>query len=132
MISASRPAAVPALAAGRSASSVTPTARSGAGADMALLICALFLQRFTLSFGNSLMSLDIVPAALILAHQFLSGRLIIRYDRLLWFLFAWIPITGSLLLNFQSTMLPSFSELTAVYSLFLLSRSSLPEAYRAT
>ncbi len=104
----------------------------GNGIDMGLLVCALFLDRFTLTFGHSLMSLAIVPAALILIQQFFSGRLVVIYNRLLWFLAAWLAITGSLLLNFQSTMLPSFLELTAVYFLFTLSRPSTPEAYKGT
>jgi len=33
--------------------------KPGTGIDIVLLVCALFLQRFSLSFGNSVMSLDI-------------------------------------------------------------------------
>jgi hypothetical protein len=100
--------------------------------DLALLVCAFFLQRFTLAFHNSLLFFDIVPATAILLHQFFAGRLVIDFDRLVWFLIAWVAITGAVWLNFQPTMLPSFLELTLVYALFMLKRSSAPDAYKDT
>jgi hypothetical protein len=105
---------------------------SDTGIDLALLICALFLQRFSLSFGNSLMSLDIVPAAFIFLHQFASGRLLIQYDRMLWFLAVVLAATCALLLNFRSAMLPSYCLFIVVYSLFTLSRPSTVARYRST
>jgi hypothetical protein len=112
--------------------SARPRWKSEAGLDIALLVCALFLQRFSLSFGNSLMSLDIVPAVFILIYQFAVGRLVILYDRLLWFLALGLAVTCSLLLNFKSTMLPSYSEFIVVYSLFTLSRPATGDRYKNT
>ena len=71
--------------------------------DIALLVSALFLQRFSLQFGKTFLVLDLVPVAFILLHQFLSGKLLIHYDRLLWFLAVGLAATCSLLLNFKST-----------------------------
>jgi hypothetical protein len=105
---------------------------SEAGIDIALLVCALFLQRFSVSFGNTVMSLDIVPAALIVVHQFVSGKLLIQYDRLLWFLAVGLAVTCSLLMNFKSTMLSSYFLFLVMYSLFTLSRPSTPDRYRST
>ena len=105
---------------------------SDAGIDFTLLTCVLFLQRFSLSFGNSLMSLDIVPAGFILLHQFATGRLVIQYDRALWFLAALIAVSSSLLLNFRSTMLPSYCLLVVIYSLFTLIKPSSKDQYRKT
>jgi hypothetical protein len=99
---------------------------------MALLVCALFLQRFSLSFGNSLMSLDVVPALLILIHQFAAGRLVILYDRLLWFLALGLAATCSLLLNFKSTMLPSYSEFMVIYFVFTLTKPTTVYRYKST
>ena len=101
--------------------------------DIALLVSALFLQRFSLSFGNSsTLQLDIVPAALIFVHQFASGRLLIQYDRLLWFLVMGLTATASLLLNFKSTMLSSYGLFLGIYSLFALSRPSTPDQHKST
>jgi hypothetical protein len=83
---------------------------------MVILVSALFLQRF--SFGNSGISFDMVATALIFAHQFASGRLLIQYDRLLWFLGLGLAVTSSLLLNFKSTMLSSYGVLLGIYFLF--------------
>jgi hypothetical protein len=105
---------------------------SDAGVDLALLFSALFLQRFSLSFGNTLLSLDIVPAVIILTHQFASGRLVIQYDRLLWFLVAGLAITCAFLLHFKSTMLSSYFLFMVLYSLFTLSRPCGHDRYRAT
>jgi len=78
------------------------------------------------------MSLDIVPATLILVHQFASGRLLIQYDRLLWFLALCLATSTSLLLNFKSAMLPSYSEFVVIYSLFTLIRPSSEDRYKET
>jgi hypothetical protein len=109
-----------------------PRWTSEAGSDLALLVCALFLQRFSLSFGNSLMSLDIVPAVFIMVHQFTSGRLLIQYNRLLWFIAAGLAVTYSLWLNFRSTMLPSYCLLIVTYSLFTLIRPYSKDRYKRT
>jgi hypothetical protein len=111
---------------------VRPTRIPEAGVDIALLACALFLQRFSLAFGNSLVSLDTVPAILILIHQFVSGRLVIQYDRLLWFLALAGAVTWSLWSNFQSPMLPSYCLFVVMYSLLTLVRPSNSERYRRT
>jgi hypothetical protein len=103
-----------------------------ASIDVALLAMALFLQRFSLSFGKSLMSLDVVPALFILIHQFAAGRFVILYDRLLWFLALMLAATCSLLLNFNSTMLPSYSEFTVMYFVFTLSRPATVDRYKST
>ncbi len=112
--------------------SVRSVGTSEAGLDITLLACALFLQRFSLSFGNSLMSLDVVPAAFILIHQFAKGRLLIQYDRALWFLAAALAVTSSLLLNFRSAMLPSYCLFVATYWLFTLTKPSDHDRYRRT
>src|SRR5271169_4700683 len=106
--------------------------KSEAGIDIVLLVCPLFLQRFSLSFGNSLMSLDVVPAVFILIYQFAAGRLVILYDRLLWFVALGLAVTCSLLLNFKSTMLPSYSEFVVMYFLFTLSRPATVDRYKST
>src|SRR6266850_1655083 len=106
--------------------------RSEVGIDIALIGSALFLQRFSLSFGNSLMSLDVVPAVLILIYQFAAGRLLILYERLLWFLALGLATTCSLLLNYKSTMLPSYSEFIVMYFLFTLSKPATPDRYKNT
>ena len=82
----------------------SPLAQDGSPRRVSILPCSparLFLQRFSLSFGNSLLSLDVVPAVFILIYQFAAGRLVIVYDRLLWFLALGFAATCSLLLNFQ-------------------------------
>src|SRR6516162_830263 len=105
---------------------------SDAGADLALLICVLFLGRFTLTFGHSLMELNIVPIVVIFIHQFISGRLLILHDRLLWFMAAAVVVTCSLLLNFASTMLPSYCLFIVMYMLFTLNRPSTAGRYKKT
>jgi hypothetical protein len=106
--------------------------KSATRIDFALLVSALFLQRFTLPFRGTFLSLDFVPVALILLHQFLSGKLLIQYDRLLWFLGSALAVTCSLLLNFQSTMLTSYFLFLVLYSLVTLSRPSTPDRYKST
>jgi hypothetical protein len=58
-----------------SGASVYPTYKSDKSAtrvDIALLVSALFLQRFTLPFGATFLALDLVAIGLILSYQFLS------------------------------------------------------------
>ncbi len=100
--------------------------------NVTLLVCALFLQRFSVPFRGTTLSLDIVPAVFIFIHQFVSGRLLIQYDRLLWFLVAALAVTGSLLMNFRSTMLSSYFLFIIMYSLFLLARPSTAKQYKST
>jgi len=111
---------------------VSPRWTSEARIDIAVLASALFLQRFSLSFGNSLMSLDVVPIICILMHQFGSGKLIISYDRFLWFLTLTFTVTCSLYLHFSSGMLPSYSEFLVVYFLFTLTRQDSGYNYKNT
>jgi hypothetical protein len=118
-----------------SVASVYPTYKSDKSAtriDIALLVSALFLQRFSLPFGNTFLGLDLVLIGLILLHQFLSGKLLIQYDRSLWFLGFALATTCSLLLNFNSTMLTAYLQFTVLYSLFTLSRPSTPDQYKRT
>jgi hypothetical protein len=85
-----------------------------------------------LPFGNTTLALDLVLAVFILLHQFLSGKLFIQYDRLLWFLGVELAITCSLLLNFNSTMLNSFFLFMVTQSLATLSRPSTSDRYNST
>jgi hypothetical protein len=101
--------------------------------DIALLASALFLQRFSLPFfREKMLSLVIVSTVLILIHQFASGRLLIQYDRLLWFLAVTMAATSSLLLNFESKMLTSYGLFVVTYFLFTFSRHSDPNQYKNT
>jgi hypothetical protein len=103
--------------------------------DIALFVCALFLQRFTLYFpgGNySVVSLSIAPAVLIFLHQFVSGRLVIQYDRLLWFLLLTLAVTSSLLLNFNGSSPNSYGLFLVIYSFLTLRRPSTTDQYRET
>jgi hypothetical protein len=120
------------MSAETSLSSVSPTYRSQTRVDIALLFSALFLQRFTLPFGNTFLHLDLVAIGFILLYQFLSGKLLIQYDRLLWFLALGVVTTCSLLLNFRSTMLTGYSLFMVFYSLFTLKRPSTPDQYKET
>jgi len=103
--------------------------------DIALLVCALFLQRFNLFFpgGNHhLISLSIVSAVLIFVHQFVCGRLLIQYDRLLWFLPLALATTSSLLLNFNGSSLNSYGFFLVLYFLLTFCRPSTAHQYRET
>jgi hypothetical protein len=111
---------------------VFPTYKSQTRPDIALLVCALFLQRFGLPFFHTYLSFSFVVAALIFIHQFASGRLLIQYDRLLWFLVVAVAATSSLLLNFNSKMLTSYGLFVLVYFLFTLNRPSSPDQYKTT
>jgi hypothetical protein len=108
--------------------------KSATRTDIALLVSALFLQRFSLPFGNSnkFVTLDLVSVTFIILYQFLSGKLLIQYDRLLWFLAAALAVTCSLLLNFKSTSLTSYFLFLVLYSLVTLSRPSTPDQYKST
>jgi hypothetical protein len=108
------------------------TYTSATRVDIALLVSALFLQRFTLPFGKTFLGLEVVAFLLILLHQFLSGKLRIQYDRLLWFLAFALAITCSLMLNFKSTMLTGYFEFMIFFFLFTLSRRSTPDQYKRT
>jgi hypothetical protein len=79
--------------------------RSATRTDTALLVAALFLPRLSLPFGNgdTRLQLDLVAIGIILSYQFLRGRLVIQYDRLLWFLPFALVNTCSLLLNTLSS-----------------------------
>ena len=100
--------------------------------DVALLGSALFLQRFSLPFGNTRLALDFVPTAFILLHQFVSGKLVIQYDRLLWFIAVVLTASCSLLSNFERTSLTSVSQFLVLSSLFTLIRPSSPGCYKST
>jgi hypothetical protein len=118
-----------------SAASVRLPFRSDASAtrvDLALLFCALFLSRFSLPFGNTFLMLDLVPVVFILAYQFFAGKLLIQYDRLLWFLGFVFALSCSLLLNFKSAMLTSYLLFLVLYSLVTLIRPSTPGRYYST
>lgn len=116
----------------RSSGALSPAARSAIRTDTALLVCALFLQRFTLHLGGRSVSLSIAPAAVILVYQFVSGRLLIQYDRLLLFLLTALAATSSLLLNFDKSSLTSYSLFLVIYSIFTLSRPSNTGQYERT
>ena len=100
--------------------------------DIALLVAILFLQRFTLPFGDRLLHLDLVAIGLILLYQFFSGKLVIQYDRFLWFLGFASAVTCALLLNFKSNMLTAYFQFMMLFLLFTLSRPSSPLQYKHT
>jgi hypothetical protein len=106
--------------------------RSAVRTDIALLVSALFLQRFTLPFGNTFLHLDLVAIGFILVYQFLYGKLVIQYDRFLWFLGVGLAATYSLLVNFKSTMLTGYFLFIVFYFLFTFSRSSTLDQYKST
>jgi len=113
--------------------SVLPAYKLETRVDIALLASALFLQRFTLPFfRDKMISLALVSTALILIHQFASGRLFIQYDRLLWFLVMALAATSSLLSNFESRMLTSYGLFVLIYFLFTMSRPSTLDQYKST
>ena len=73
---------------------------------------------------------DLVAIGLILLYQFVSGKFLIQYDRLLWFLAFGLAVTCSLLLNFSSTMLTAYFQFVVFFSLFTLNRRSSPDQYK--
>jgi hypothetical protein len=118
-----------------SVTSVWPTYvsdKSATRVDIGFFVSALFLQRFSLPVGNTFLHLDLVAIGFILVYQFLSGKLLIQYDRLLWFLALGLTATCSLLLNFSSTMLTGYALFMVFYSLLTLSRPSTPDQYKRT
>jgi hypothetical protein len=100
--------------------------------DLALLVAILFLQRFTLPFGDRLLHLDLVAIGLILLHQFFSGKLVIQYDRFPWFIGFVLASTCSLLLNFKSMMLTGYFQFVVLFFLFTLTRRSTSDQYKHT
>jgi len=108
------------------------TDKSATRVDIAVLVSALFLQRFSLPIGATALHLDFVAIGAILLYQFLSGKLVIQYDRFLWFLLFAFATTCSLLLNFKSQMLTSYAQFAVLYWLFTLSRLSTPDQYKKT
>jgi hypothetical protein len=106
--------------------------KSATRTDIALLVSMLFLQRFSLPFSDTALQLELVAMGLILFYQFISGKLLIPYDRLLWFLGFAAAITCSLLLNFKSTMLTGYFQFMIFHSFFMLSRRSSADQYRST
>jgi hypothetical protein len=119
------PSATPAFPTYKSDKSATRT-------DIALLVSALFLQRFSLPFGNKFLMLNFVPVALIILYQFFSGKLRIQYDRLVWFLALGLAVSCSLLLNFDNTMLTAYFLFIVLYSLVILSKPSTSNQYKRT
>jgi hypothetical protein len=115
-----------------SVASVSATYKSATRIDIALLVSALFLQRFTVPYGHKAWGLNLVPIVFILLHQILSGKILIQYDRLFWFLAVGLAVTCSLLLNFQITMLTSYSIFVFLYSFLTLIRPSTRDRYKST
>jgi hypothetical protein len=105
---------------------------TAARVDFTLLASALFLQRFSLPFGNTFLMLDLVPVVFLLVYQFGSGKLVMQYDRLLWFVALVAAATYSLWLNFNSKLLTSYFLLLTLYWLLTLSRPSTPGQYDTT
>jgi hypothetical protein len=99
--------------------------------DIALLAAALFLQRFELK-NLAYLSFTLIAVSLIFAHQFATGRLLIQYDRLLWFLLLGLAATSSLYFNFQSTRLVSYGAFLLNCSFFTLVRPSSSDRYIKT
>jgi hypothetical protein len=117
----------------RSGDTLSPAARSAIRTDTALLVSALFLQRFNLPFlGGKSVALSVAPVAVILAWQFAAGRLLISYDRLLWFLLLALSATVSLLLNFKNISLTSYALFLVLYLFFIFMRPSAIERYKNT
>jgi hypothetical protein len=106
--------------------------KSATRTDIALLASALFLQRFGIPFFHTRLTFDFIIASMIFVHQFVSGRLFIQYDRLLWFLVVVLAATFSTLLNFESRMLTSYGLFVLIYFLFTVSRSSTAARYKST
>jgi hypothetical protein len=114
------------------AASIRQIYKSETRIDIALLVSALFLQRFSLQFDKTFLALGLVPVVFILLHQFLSGKLLIHYDRLFWFLALGVAATCSLLMNFKSAKLTSYGLFLVLYSLMTLQRPSTLDRYKST
>ena len=101
--------------------------------DVALFVCALFLQRFILLFpGGKVTSLNIAPAVLIFVHEFVFGRLLIQYDRLLWFLALALASTLSLALNWNRSSPTSYALFLVLCFFLTFRRPSTTYQYRGT
>ena len=109
-----------------------PMYKSETRVDIALLTAALFLQRFEFTNSGYLPSITTIVTSLIFAHQFATGRLLIQYDRLLWFLLLGLAATSSLYFNFQSTRLASYGMFLVNYFFFTLIRPSSSDRYIKT
>jgi hypothetical protein len=123
---------MPAKTAAASVRSTYNSDSSATRVDTALLVSTLFLQRFTLPVGTKVLSLSLVVFGIILLNQFLRGKLVIQYDRFLWFLAFAFASTCALLLNFKSTMLTSYFQTSILFFLFTLNRPSTPDQYKKT
>jgi hypothetical protein len=99
---------------------------------MALLASALFLQRFSVPYGDTFIDAELVAIGLILLYQFLIGKLLISAERLLWFLGLTFVLTCSLLINFRVTMLTGYLQFMIFFLLFTLKRPSTPDQYKGT
>jgi hypothetical protein len=101
--------------------------------DLLLLVSALFLQRFYLPFlQGTAISLDIVGAVLIVGYQFAAGRLLIQYDRLLWFIFVVLATVPTLVLNLGDMRLTSYGLFLVLYFMFTFTHSSADNQYEST
>ena len=100
--------------------------------DIALLAAVLFLQRFELTNFGYFPPIVFIVVSLIFAHQFATGRLLIQYDRLLWYLLLGLAATSSLYFNFQSTRLASYGAFLVNYFFFTLIRPSSSARYMKT
>jgi hypothetical protein len=116
----------------RSAASIRFTFASAMRADALLLSAILFLQRFLVPFHGTSLHLDLVAIGIILLHQFFYGRLLIQYDRLLWFFLFALAAVASLLLNFEGYMLTAYLQFTIFYAFFTLRRPSNLDRYAET
>ena len=116
---------------GKSVHALYKSDQSATRVDIALLASSLFLQRFSLPFGQFLLPLDLIPVVLIVFHQFLSGKLLIQYDRLMWFLVLGLTATITLLLNAKSGF-ASYLLFIVLCALFTFTKPSSPELYRRT
>lgn len=105
--------------------------QSATRTDTAVLFAALFLQRFGLPFRGTVLHLDLVAIGSILCYQFFRGNLLIRYDRLLWFLPFVLVSTSSLLLNPKSST-TAYLLFVVFFGLFMLGRPSSPGQYKRT
>jgi hypothetical protein len=100
--------------------------------DTALLVSALFLPRFALRVGNTFLGLDLLVISLVLLYQFVSGKALIHYERLLWFLALASAVTCSLLLNFGSATLTAYCQFMVLSALSTLNRRSTVDQYERT
>jgi hypothetical protein len=115
-----------------STASICPIFDSGTRVDIVLLVSAFFLQRFSLPFAGTHLALDVVFVAFILLHQFLSGNLVIQYDRLLWFLAAGLLATCSLLVNLERASVTSYLLFLVLCSLLTFNKRSSDAQYMST